>query len=136
VVRDAAQLVAPLEMIVHQLSQQQKEMKMKAGLSIVMTLTLASCAASPSSIQPAAVSRIPYTTMPCENLRMQIDQEISNLETLSGEQIASRNWDIALNLILIPGVGALTGDQEEAIAQSKGKMVVMQDEYAKRCSQG
>ena len=84
----------------------------------------------------AAVSRIPYTTMPCENIRMQIDQEISNLETLSGEQIASRNWDIALNLILIPGVGALTGDQEDAIAQSKGKMVVMQDEYANRCSQG
>ncbi len=74
--------------------------------------------------------------MPCENLRMQIDQEISNLETLSGEQIDSRNWDIALNLILIPGVGALTGDQEDAIAQSKGKMVVMQDEYANRCSQG
>ena len=123
--------------IVNQLSKQQKEMMMmKTSLSIVMTLTLASCAASPSSIQPAAVSRIPYTTMPCENLRMQIDQEISNLETLSGEQIASRNWDIALNLILIPGVGALTGDQEDAIAQSKGKMVVMQDEYANRCSQG
>jgi hypothetical protein len=27
------------------------------------------------------------------------------------------------------------GDEEEAIAQSKGKMVVMQDEYANSCSQ-
>lgn len=136
IVRQFIQIKITDHMVVIQLSKQQKEMKMKTSLSIVMTLILASCAASPSSIQPAAVSRIPYTTMPCENLRMQIDQEISNLETLSGEQIASRNWDIALNLILIPGVGALTGDQEDAIAQSKGKMVVMQDEFANRCSQG
>ena len=41
--------------IVNQLSKQQKEMMMKMSLSIVMTLTLASCAASPSSIQPDAV---------------------------------------------------------------------------------
>jgi hypothetical protein len=40
--------------IVNQLSKQQKEMMMMS-LSIVMTLTLASCAASPSSIQPDAV---------------------------------------------------------------------------------
>jgi hypothetical protein len=107
---------------------------MRNSLLVAIVLILSSCAASPSSIQPAAVSRVPYTTMPCTNLKMQIDQEIGNLETLSGEQIASRNWDIALNLILIPGVGALTGDQEDAIAQSKGRMVVMQDEYATRCN--
>jgi hypothetical protein len=64
---------------------------------------------------------------------MELDREISNLETLSGEQISSRNWDIALNLLIIPGVGALTGDQEEAIAQSKGRLVVMQDEFGTRC---
>ena len=40
--------------IVNQLSKQQKEMMMMS-LSIVMTLTLASCAVSPSSIQPDAV---------------------------------------------------------------------------------
>ncbi len=106
---------------------------MKTSLSIMLMLTLLSCAANPSNIQPAAVSRVPYTTMPCPNLRMQIDQEISSLETLSGQQISQRNWDIALNLILIPGVGALTGDHEVAIAESKGKIVVMQDEYATRC---
>lgn len=107
---------------------------MKIILSIVLLAVLTGCAASPSSIQPAAVSRVPYTTMTCSNLEMSITQEISSLETLSGEQIASRNWDIALNLLIIPGVGALTGDQEEAIAQSKGKIIVMQDEYAARCS--
>ena len=108
---------------------------MRTIFTVIGLSMLFACAASPSSIQPAAVSRIPYTTMPCSSLEMQISQEISNLETLSGEQIASRNWDIALNLLIIPGVGALTGDQEDAIAQSKGRMVVMQDEYASRCVQ-
>jgi hypothetical protein len=73
--------------------------------------------------------------MSCGNLEMQMDQEISNLENLTGEQLSARNWDIALNLLIIPGIGALTGDQEEAIAQSKGRMVVMQDEYSMRCNQ-
>lgn len=106
---------------------------MKSAIFALLIITLASCAASPSSIQPAAVSRIPYTTMPCSNLRLELDREISNLETLSGEQLSSRNWDIALNILIIPGLGALTGDQEEAIAQSKGRLVVMQDEYGTRC---
>lgn len=96
---------------------------------------LFSCAASPSSIQPAAVSRAPYVEMSCGNLEMRMDQEVSNLENLTGEQIASRNWDIALNILIIPGLGALTGDQEEAIAQSKGRLVVMQDEYTMRCNE-
>jgi len=106
---------------------------MKTVILTILVVTLASCAATPSSIQPAAVSRIPYTTIPCSNLRLELDREISNLETLSGEQLSSRNWDIALNLLIIPGIGALTGDQEEAIAQSKGRIVVMQDEYGTRC---
>ncbi len=106
---------------------------MRTLFSVTLITLLIGCAATPSSIQPAAVSRAPYVNMACSTLEMQIDQEISNLETLSGEQIASRNWDIALNLLVIPGVGALTSDQEDEIAQSKGKIVVMQDEYSIRC---
>lgn len=107
---------------------------MKRVIPVFLLIILASCAASPSSIQPAAVSRAPYVEMSCGNLEMRMDQEVSNLENLTGEQISSRNWDIALNLLIIPGLGALTGDQEEAIAQSKGRMVVMQDEYSLRCN--
>jgi hypothetical protein len=106
---------------------------MKSAIFTILFVTLASCAASPSSIQPAAVSRIPDVTMPCSNLKLELDREISSLDTLSGEQLSSRNWDIALNLLIIPGIGALTGDQEDEIAQSKGRLVVMQDEYGTRC---
>ena len=71
--------------------------------------------------------------MACRNVEMLLTQEMSNLEGLSGEQRASRNWDIALNLLIIPGIGALTDDQEDEIAQSKGKIIAMQDEFTLRC---
>ena len=107
---------------------------MGKALTIIMLATLIGCAATPSSIQPAAVSRVPYATMSCKGLELELTREISNLEGLSGEQQSSRNWDIALNVLLIPGFGALTEDQEDEIAQSKGKIIVMQDEYTMRCT--
>ena len=72
--------------------------------------------------------------MTCSNLEMQMTYELSNLETLTGEQLSARNWDIALNILILPGLGAATGDSEDEIAQSKGRMIVMQDEYSTRCS--
>ena len=110
-----------------------EKVNMGKALTMIMLATLAGCAATPSSIQPAAVSRVSYTTMSCKVLEMELTREISNLEGLSGEQQSSRNWDFALNVLLIPGFGALTDDQEDEIAQSKGKIIVMQDEYTMRC---
>ena len=107
---------------------------MKSIILALVLVSLASCAARPSSIQPAAVSKIPYVNMTCSNLEMQMKHELSNLETLTGEQLSARNWDIARNLLIIPGLGAATGDSEDEIAQSKGRMIVMQDEYSTRCS--
>jgi len=103
-------------------------------LTIVLGL-LAGCAATPSSIQATSVSRQPYVNMPCSSLKMQMEAEVETLKNLSGEQNSARNWDIALNILLIPGFGALTSDSETEIGQSKGRMVVMQDEYATRCGQ-
>jgi hypothetical protein len=110
-------------------------MKMKKKI-VIFALglgLLAGCAATPSSIQPVAVSRGAYVNMPCSSLKLQMAAEVENLKTLSSQQTSSRNWDIALNILLIPGAGALTGDSETEIGQSKGRIVVMQDEYAVRC---
>jgi hypothetical protein len=60
---------------------------------------------------------------------------VETLKSLSSAQTSARNWDIALNILLIPGAGAVTGDSETEIGQSKGRMIVMQDEYAARCEQ-
>ena len=107
---------------------------MKPIILALVLVSLVSCAARPSSIQPAAVSKIPYVNMTCSNLEMQMTQELSKLESLTGEQLSARNWDIALNILILPGLGAATGDSEDEIAQSKGRMIVMQDEYSTRCS--
>ena len=108
---------------------------MKSIILALALVSLVSCAARPSSIQPAAVSKIPYVNISCSNLEMQMTQELSKLESLTGEQLSARNWDIALTILFIaPGLGALTGDSEDEIAQSKGRMIVMADEYSTRCS--
>ena len=107
---------------------------MKPIILALVLVSLVSCAARPSSIQPAAVSKIPYVNMTCSNLEMQMTHELSNLETLTGEQLSARNWDIALNILILPGLGAATGDSEDEIAQSKGRMIVLQDAYSTRCS--
>ena len=98
-------------------------------------LWIISCAAKPSSIQPAAVSKLPYINLSCAALEIQMDREADTLEALTGDQVSQRNWDIALNIILLPGLGAATGDSEELIAQSKGRLVVMQDEFISRCAE-
>ena len=107
---------------------------MKPIILALVLVSLVSCAARPSSIQPAAVSKIPYVNMTCSNLEMQMTQELSKLESLTGEQLSARNWDIALNILILPGLGAATGDSEDEIAQSKGRMIVLQDAYSTRCS--
>ena len=107
---------------------------MKSIILALVLVSLVSCAARPSSIQPAAVSKIPYVNMSCSNLVMQMTQEFSKLESLTGEQLSARAWDIALNILILPGLGAATGDSEDEIAQSKGRMIVMADEYSTRCS--
>jgi|TARA_B110000977_G_scaffold154250_1_gene196049 starvation-inducible outer membrane lipoprotein len=110
-------------------------MKMKIVTLALALGLLAGCAATPSSIQPVAVSRGAYVNMPCSSLKLQMAAEVENLKTLSSSQTSSRNWDIAMNILLIPGAGALTSDSETEIGQSKGRIVVMQDEYAERCEQ-
>ena len=107
---------------------------MKPIILALVLVSLVSCAARPSSIQPAAVSKIPYVNMSCSNLVMQMTQEFSKLESLTGEQLSARACDIALNILILPGLGAATGDSEDEIAQSKGRMIVMADEYSTRCS--
>jgi len=108
---------------------------MKSVTLVIALGLLAGCASTPSSIQATAVSRAPYVNMPCSSLKLQMESEVETLKSLSSAQTSSRNWDIALNILLIPGAGAITGDSETEIGQSKGRMIVMQDEYASRCEQ-
>ncbi len=97
---------------------------------------LAGCAAAPADIPPAMVDTTPYQGMTCEGLLLAAQNEGVNLELVSRDQRISRNWDIALNWLLLPGVGALTGDSEREVAEAKGRVLAIQNEYSSRCEEG
>ena len=106
--------------------------KMKKLVLATAVATLMGCAASPADIPPAMVDTTPYQGMTCEGLLLAAQNEGVNLEQVSRDQRASRNWDIALN-ILVFGAGALTGDSEREVAEAKGRVVAIQNEYGSRC---
>jgi len=96
-------------------------------------LVLSGCASSPSDISPAMVDTSAYERMTCEGLLMAAKNEGVNLESVSKDQRSARNWDIALNILIIPGLGAMTGDSELQVAEAKGRVLAIQNEYGRRC---
>lgn len=108
-------------------------MKNKLSLCVVPLTVLAGCAASPADIAPAMVDTTQYQEMTCEGLLLAAQNEGVNLEQVSRDQRSARNWDIALNVLLIPGLGAVTGDSEREVAEAKGRVLAIQNEYGSRC---
>lgn len=106
---------------------------MKHITAALSLLLLCACAARPADIAPAMVPSALYKDMACKNLERELESQYAELRTLSEQQSEDRSLDIALNLILIPGLGALTRDQEEEIAASKGHIVAIGDQIAERC---
>lgn len=73
--------------------------------------------------------------MSCSALLLAAQNEGVNLGEVTKDQRSSRNWDIALNILIIPGFGAVTGDSEREVAEAKGRILAIQNEYGKRCDQ-
>ncbi len=108
-------------------------MKNQTALLAIAVTALVGCAAAPADIAPAMVDTTPYKEMTCEGLLLAARNEGVNLEQVSRDQRASRNWDIALNILLLPGIGAATGDSEREVAEAKGRVLAIQNEYGSRC---
>lgn len=100
---------------------------------LLLPPSLAGCAAAPGDIAPAMVDTTPYREMTCEGLLLAAENEGVNLELVSRDQRIARNWDIALNWLLLPGIGAATGDSEREVAEAKGRVLAIQNEYGSRC---
>ncbi len=94
---------------------------------------VAACAAPPSRIQPAAVPTAQYESASCEALAAALSTEEETLALVSRDQRNARAWDTAFNWLLIPGLGALTPDSEEEVAESKGRVLAIQNEMLSRC---
>lgn len=103
------------------------------SLLAISFATLLGCATAPADIAPAMVDVTTYQIMTCEGMLLAAQNEGVNLELASKDQRASRNWDIALNTLLIPGFGAITGDSEREVAEAKGRVLPIQAEYGTRC---
>ncbi|MGK0462042.1 MAG: hypothetical protein ACJA0W_002901 [Candidatus Azotimanducaceae bacterium] len=103
-------------------------------LVVSLFAILTGCATAPADIAPAMVDTTPYKKMTCDGLLLAAQNEGVNLESVSKDQRAARNWDIALNILLIPGFGAITGDSEREVAEAKGRVLVIQNEYGSRCN--
>ena len=108
-------------------------MKNKLNLYVVPLAVSAGCAASPADIAPAMVDTTQYREMTCEGLLLAAQNEGVNLEQVSRDQRSARNWDIALNVLLVPGLGAVAGDSEREVAEAKGRVLAIQNEYGSRC---
>lgn len=108
-------------------------MKTVCMVTLAVAALCAGCAASPSAIQPAMVSTAKYADASCDMLTRELSAEEEALAAASRDQRNARGWDIALNLLLIPGLGAVTPDNEAAVAEAKGRIVAIRDEMLRRC---
>ena len=99
----------------------------------ILVVALTGCASKPSDIAPAMVDNTTYYEMSCGGLLLAAQNEGVNLAEVSKDQRSARNWDIALNWLIVPGLGAMTGDSERQVAEAKGRVLAIQNEYGKRC---
>lgn len=105
----------------------------KKLLVVYLAVFLSGCATAPADIAPALVDTTIYKNMTCEGLLLAAKNEGVNLESVTKDQRSARNWDIALNILIIPGLGAATGDSERQVAEAKGRVLAIQNEYGGRC---
>ena len=92
------------------------------------------CAAKPELIAAIPVSSARYSDMTCAELVTEMEIVANRLAVLSERQRAARTRDGWLNVLVLPGLGAATPNQEGAIGQTKGEQDAIQREHASRCS--
>lgn len=110
----------------------QKLISMKNTLAATMVALFIGCAAAPEDIAPAMVDTTQYQNLNCESLLLAKEYEEAILDEVSEDQQTSRNWDMLLNMIVL-GAGVLTGDSEYEVAETKGRIIAIQNEYGTRC---
>ena len=80
------------------------------------------CAAKPESIAATDVSPLLYKDLACEDVDTELRFAEQRREALYQRQRSNRTRDGLLNVLVLPGLGAATGDQEGQIAEIKGKI--------------
>ena len=103
-------------------------------LAIVAMATFVSgCAAAPENVAPAIVSSDPYRNISCGELRATLARAKSEQAAWEQHQRNDRVWDGLLNVLVIPGLGALTPDNSKSLAEAKGLVLALTREFERRC---
>ena len=109
--------------------------KVSILLSITVTtpFLLIGCATPPQMIPPANVSSIPYKDLSCQELIAEQRIEQEKVEALTKRRRGARRRDIALNVLVLPGLGAATGNSEDELARAKGRIDAIDKLIATKC---
>ena len=102
-------------------------------IAILSFLLVVSCASHPSDIPAAAISAVPYQSLTCDQLSVELANSQNNLNEASKRQKRKRNMDGWSNALLIPGVMSIAKDSSEAVAQFKGEVQTITREISRRC---
>ena len=107
-------------------------MKIVGFCLVAVGIVLTGCAVQPELIAPSRAVQDRYFGLTCEELRLELELVTARLDIQSNRQRANRTRDGWLNVV-VPGIGAVTRDQEKAIAATKGELEAIQREHV-RCA--
>ena len=109
-------------------------LKQFSTLSIaLLALCVAGCAAKPNAIPPTSISSAPYANMSCGELNVELKIATAQRDAFINKQKGNRTRDILLNA-LYWGSGPTTTDHEEEVANSKGKVLMIEGTVANKCT--
>ena len=107
---------------------------MRTSLIAMLTfLLVVGCASHPNDIPPAAVAAVPYQSLTCDQLEIELAKSQNNLQQASQRQKRKRNIDGWSNVLLVPGAMSIVKDSSEAVAQYKGEVQTITREFSRRC---
>ena len=100
---------------------------------IAAAALLAGCATKPQNIPPANISPIQFKDLSCDELKLELRLAIEQRDAYIRRQKGNRTRDTLLNVLVLPGLGAVASDHEIEVADAKGMVVALEREIAKRC---
>ena len=108
-------------------------MRASTYAALLAACLIAGCAAHPRTIAPTIMSAEPYRALSCGQLRAKLAEAEVDQAQWEQNQKNDRVWDGVLNVLVIPGLGAVTPDNSKQVADAKGVVVALQREIERRC---
>ena len=108
-------------------------MRILTYVAATIVLATAGCAAKPQSIAPTRVSSVQFAEFSCAELTYELNLAIEQRAAFARRQSGNRTRDTLLNVLVLPGLGAATGDHETEVAESKGRVIAIESALATRC---